>query len=842
MKLLRHASICRKQTMIVMGVSSSILLLACAVFVTCDWISLRQSMAVVIFTGLSALLLSAWLQRFISGPILQLAQATRTVAQQKDYRLRVPKQSQDELGLLIDDFNEMLAQIQLRDAALQQAQSELERRVAERTQALQAEVAERERAEHQLRESEKRLQTIMESLPAGVCIIDAITKEILDINPAAVRMAGLTRDQMVGRTCHRFICPAELGKCPITDLGQGVDNSERTLLSAQGEKKPILKSVIPVNLNGRPCLIESFVDITQRMQVEERLKRSQIDLAETNRQLEGAIAHANRLALQAEVANAAKSEFLANMSHEIRTPMNGVIGMSGLLIDTELTAEQRRYVEIVRTSAHSLLAIINDILDFSKIEAGKLDLETLDFDLPTTLDELSEMLALRADEKGLEFTCRVDSGVPCQLRGDPGRLRQILINLAGNAIKFTSAGQVSIQVSLVPSASAHSLLRFEVKDTGIGIPADKLGQLFEGFVQADRSVTRKFGGTGLGLAISKRLARMMGGDIGVDSQEGRGSRFWFTARFEAGTEAHRTQPARPDCLSEGLATAVGGSHPGRPSPSPALHHPTVSSADPRKVRILLADDNATNQAVAMAMLERLGYRADAVANGLEAIRALSQIPYDLVLMDVQMPEMDGLEATRRIRDPKTGLPQPRIPIIAMTAHAMKGDQDMCLAAGMDDYLAKPVQSSQLSKVLQRWLDRPTVRATQTITSPVPALPDVKTFDRIDCMDRLGHDENLLRRIITVFLGDGEQQIRNLSAALASTDQEEIRRLAHKVKGAAASIGAIALRELTAKLETDAAHHALERPAEWIPLLHESFKALKNSLETELSAPAVMSHG
>ena len=643
---------------------------------------------IVLAAGLAALVLSAWLQGFITGPILQLAQATRSVARQKDYTVRVPKENHDELGLLIDDFNEMLAQIQAQDAALQLAHADLERRVAKRTQELQREVAERQRAEAMLRVTALHLDTILKALPAGVCILDARTKEILDINPAAVNMAGGSRDEIVGKVCHLFICPAEEGKCPITDCGQTVDNSERILIGASGKRLPILKSVIRVNLNGRDCLVETFVDITDRKQAEERLQCSQLELAEANRQLEKTIEHANQMAAQAEMANVAKSEFLANMSHEIRTPMNGVIGMTGLLLDTELTAEQRRYAEVVRNSGNALLAVINDILDFSKIEAGKLDLESLDFDLRATLDDVSEMMALRADEKGVEFASLVEPQVPSLLRGDPGRLRQILFNLAGNAIKFTAAGEVAIHVRLEEATDTKVRLRFEVSDTGIGIPADKIGLLFQAFGQADGSITRKFGGTGLGLAISKQLSQMMGGEIGVESEEGKGSSFWFTVVLER-------QP-------EPTATAI-------------IHSRALSGA-----RVLVVDDSETNRLVLVRLLEGWQCRWAEAEDAASALRQLREAadagdPFRIALLDMRMPEVDGETLGQMVKaDPRLA----PTALVMLTSAGQRKDAARMKQAGFNDFLIKPVRASRLLDCLKAVSSpRPPVRP-----APQPAGP------------------------------------------------------------------------------------------------------------------------
>ncbi len=563
--------------------------------------------------------------------------------------------------------------------------------------------------------------------------------------------------------------------------------------------------------------LNALVDITA-------LKRAEEDLQETNRRLQEATARANDMAAEAASANTSKSQFLANMSHEIRTPMNGVIGMTGLLLDSALSDEQRQYAEVVRTSGEALLAVVNDILDFSKIEARKLELEILDFDMHAILEDTVELLALHAQKKGLEIVCLVESQVPVLLRGDPGRLRQIIINLGGNAVKFTHQGGIMLHLSLEAEDERQATVRIAVTDTGIGIPLDKQEKLFSPFIQVDGSTSRKYGGTGLGLAISKQLVELMGGVIGVESPstafrengESAGSTFWFTAVFEKqgagavpepgptsdlsgvrilvvddndinrllvttllnrwgcrfveaadgegaldrlleatssgdpfdvalldmlmpgmdGAELGRrisenpefsktrlimmtslgergerarlaelnfagylTKPLRQSQLQECLAAVLGRTKPATTTPSRTLVTGTTErGSQKRGARILLAEDNVINQLVALKILGKLGYRADAVANGQEVIKALETIPYDLVLMDCQMPEMDGFEATRAIREAKTD-----IPIIAMTANAMKGDRELCLEAGMNDYLSKPVKSAELAAALDRWL-------------------------------------------------------------------------------------------------------------------------------------------
>jgi len=802
----------------------------------------------------------------------------------------------------------------------------LNRRLKKIRAELHEEVIIRKGAEDAAKRSERTLQAINDSMKDGVVFADE-DGVVRSVNPFFCEFIGTPAEKIIGRTLKELhLEGVQEFLDDYLEKGRrgeaGVFEKERELAG-----RDVSLRVQPVVAQGRFLgMTLNVFDITERKHAEQELVRAKE---------------------AADKANRAKSEFLANMSHEIRTPLNGVIGMTELALDTDLTAEQRDFLTAVKHSADALLQIINDILDFSRIEAGGVELDTIDFDLRNVVEGVSGTFAYRASNAGLTMEVMIEPDTPCLLRGDPGRLRQVIVNLAGNAIKFTEKGGVEISVSLEKEDPDEATLLFSIRDTGIGIPQDSIERIFESFVQVDGSTARKYGGTGLGLTISRNLVELMGGRIEVESEVGKGSTFRFSARFAKGKNVRVALPAaapsiegvkvlviddsranrlivtkslesfkcRPAAASGGregidaLKAAKAANDPFRlvildmqmpgmdgestarvikedpeirdvaiivltsvgqrgdvarlgkigiagymmkplkqslllaimqgvlgkleerskPGSFPVITRHTIKEAALQNVHVLLAEDNKINQMVAVRLLKKRGYRTTVVDNGKKALLALEAKAFDLVLMDVQMPEMDGLAATRAIRETEKQAGG-HIPIVAMTAHAMKGDRERCIAAGMDDYVSKPLSAGPFFDTLARFFnpeEEPAgPPAQERDCFPPPPEPPVADpggdaepgGDEILSLDfvkeKFEGDLDFARELAEIYLSDTPRRMKEIEQAISEGRPEAVCDVAHGLKGASGNFGIQVLHEAFAELERLGSEDLEKARARW----------------------------
>jgi len=834
------------------------------------------------------------------------------------------------------------------------------------TRGIFRDITDRKKVEEALRESEERFRSMFEGIRDAVFVADPETMMLVDCNEHAIELMGYTRDELLSMRADKLPPPDKVEGTMDAFKRQAKGELlivESEVVTKDGTRIPVSINTSIIRINGAPLLVGVFRDITDRKRAEEALKeakekaeRANRELEFTNQQLRRSVEYANQMALEAQAATVAKSEFLANMSHEIRTPLNGIIGMTELALDTNLSDEQREYLNMVKVSGDALLSLINNILDFSKIEAGKLELYPTAFNLHDLLFDTLKTLATRAHNKGIELACHIQNNVPEIVVGDSGRFRQIIVNLVGNAIKFTDEGEVVVAVGLESTQGDEVSLHVTVRDTGIGIPEEKRASIFKAFVQADGSSTRRYGGTGLGLAISSQLVEMMGGRIWVESEVGIGSTFHFTVRFGKSKEkAVKSSKGRPEALgglpvlvvddnatnrailkemlnnwgmkptlADGAEAAMAAvqqaadkgepfalllldsnmpgidgfelakwikedpgfadikiimlTSAGRAGDSVRCRELGVAayltkpvkqsdllnnimmvleaeSADGRScedacpntsrenaagLHILVVEDNAINQKLAARILEKRGHTTVVASNGKEALKALEGESFDLILMDVQMPEMDGFEATAAIREREESTGE-HIPIIAMTAHAMKGDAELCLDAGMDGYISKPISAEELIKLVEASVTNPASvkKGEGAQAKPVQGGSGEEVIDREAALARIDGDWELLRELAGIFLEESPGLLLGIRDAISRGDSEALVRAAHKFKGSVGNFAAqlafdaaLTLEEIGREGDMSKAEDAYETLETEAERLRRALVALKQEVQLE----------
>ncbi len=690
---------------------------------------------------------------------------------------------------------------------------------AEQALIIAHDIADRKKAEEAIRDSEARIRAVVDNAVDGIVTIDS-DGMLQSFNPAAEVIFDYPAAEVIGqpvsilmpepdRSLHGgYIANyMETGKAKILGLVQEVMGQRR-----DGSTFPMELAVNEFLVGGRKAFTGIVRDISDRTEVEFALEVQAAELETANREMESAQQELQLAMQEVQKASAAKSEFLANMSHEIRTPMNAIIGMTELTLDTELVSTQREYLEAAKESADLLLELINDILDLSKIEAGKLTLEATEFSLRVVLDQLTKTLVIRAREKGLDLNYEVDDQVPDQLVGDPTRLRQIFLNLLSNAIKFTEDGSVAIAVSCNRGEGSAIELEVAVRDTGIGIPQDKLDTIFESFTQADRSTTRQYGGTGLGLGISSELVEMMQGRIWVESETGRGSTFHFTATMQVGE-------ASP--VADGLPTS--SSH------STYAQVPTGLDKPASRLKILVVEDNRFNQMVAVGILEKDRHDVSIAENGRVALEQLERQVFDVVLMDVEMPEMDGIEATQAIRERERDSTD-HIPIIGLTAHAMQGDEERCLAAGMDAYVPKPIKRDLLMLTLARLTSG---KGEQGEAAPQQLSANEDGFDRRAVLSRLDGDIELLGQLVEMFFQECPDYMSQIRSAIDDHDQDALRKSAHGLKGPVSTLSLTTALDAVLQLEGIGKSESMDGAQSVYDDLDRELERMKSVIQAEL---------